>query len=643
MKITKKLKKSDYHEGFDEDFSFETKSEKIEWNNISENYEIENLYELENNSELVRIEMNTIEFPLFTKNKRIGNNAIMTYEFNHTKNQFLRITPVAGNRIPGEFEEKIFFALMKLYKRNGHNQTIFTDFYTLISEMRLEYSGTILRNTRKGLKNLGGSTYEFNNLFYSNERAGIVNDNMVTTMFSISIIEFKDAKEITNPDMLKAFRNSKIKEIIQIKFSGHFYENVIRRGYLYFDRQDLLQIENSVSRTLFMMLTKWRNKELYVKRYSRFLASRIPLSWKKNNISGTLKLLKEAFEDLKVQRAIKNYKFNNENGGANSYFEIWFDKEHNRNYIQVSSAIESVEFQEQEDYEITNQLKETLLDDMSSDMPIIESETTKQLKELLNLMPEKARTLKTLEGKIEKSLKKKGYEYTKGAVLYTAQNAKASFGKYLTETLEKNWHEEFQQKLIQEEEEFKKKEKKAKKAEKEEEKEKALVESKQQIKDKAKELFGKLSDEKKSELEKLALEDYVSHGETPEIRKSLKDFFKKMKSVLTLEYLIKVDYFQNKDSRKEEIEPAIIVQKKQENNQPKPKNIIQIEKLYDDIISLKVELHDYLYGKLSEQTLRQVMSFLNIESHYRREVENHKIEIKYVENGKSLIYIEKLN
>ncbi|MGL4567438.1 MAG: hypothetical protein ACRCU6_02785, partial [Fusobacteriaceae bacterium] len=368
-------------------------------------------------------------------------------------------------------------------------------------------------------------------------------------------------------------------------------------------------------------------------------ASRIPLSWKKSNISGTLKLLKEAFENLKTKGVIKEYKFNNENGGANSYFEIWFSQEHNRNYVQVPLELKQQEFKGQSDYEITNQLKENLLEDM----PIIESETTKQVKELLNLMPEKARTLKTLEGKIEKSLKKKGYEYTKGAVLYTAQNAKASFGKYLTETLEKNWHEEFQQKLIQEEEEFKKKEKKAKKAEKEEEKEKALVESKQQIKDKAKELFGKLSDEKKSELEKLALEDYVSHGETPEIRKSLKDFFKKMKSVLTLEYLIKVDYFQNKDSRKEEIEPAIIVQKKQENNQPKPKNIIQIEKLYDDIISLKVELHDYLYGKLSEQTLRQVMSFLNIESHYRREVENHKIEIKYVENGKSLIYIEKLN
>ncbi|MGL5950235.1 MAG: hypothetical protein ACRCZH_02285, partial [Cetobacterium sp.] len=348
-------------------------------------------------------------------------------------NQFLKIAPVAGHRIPGEFEEKIFFALMKLYKKNGHNQTIFTDFYTIISEMRLEYSGSTMKKVKSGLKTLGGSTYEFNNLFYSNEQAGIINDNMRTTMFSIRTIEFKEAREITNPEILKAFRNSKIKEIVQIKFSGHFYENVIRKGYLYFDRQDLLQIESPVSRTLFMMLTKWRNKDLYVKRYSRFLASRIPLSWKKRNISGTLKLLKEAFENLKTKGVIKEYKFNNENGGANSYFEIWFSQEHNRNYVQVPLELKQQEFKGQSDYEITNQLKENLLEDM----PIIESETTKQLKELLNLMPEKARTLKTLEGKIEKSLKKKGYDYTKGAVLYTAQNAKASFGKYLTETLEK--------------------------------------------------------------------------------------------------------------------------------------------------------------------------------------------------------------
>lgn len=646
MKKKQELGRSDYG----------IKTEEIHWEETSESYDIERLYEIDSNNELIRLEMNTIEYPLFSKNRKLKKNTVVTYEFNNQKHQYLRIEPIVHKKIPGELEEKIFFALMKLYKKNGHNQTIYTDFPTLIHEMRVDKSGKIKNMVREGLKVLGGSTYEFNNLFYSNENRGILNTNLRTSMFSILVITLTEAKEINNPDLLKHFRNSKVREIIQIRFSQHFFDNIIKKGYLYFDRQDLLQIENPVSRTLFMMLTKWRNKELYIKRFSKFLASRIPLSWKKTNISRTLQTMEQAFEDLKAKKVIKSYRFNCEKGRDNSYFEIWFDEIHNKKY---NGEIDQIRLPgELESFEITNEIKESLDND---DIFIVESEITKQVKELLSLMPEKARALKTLEGKIEKALKKKGYDYTKGAVLYTAKNAKASFGKYLTETLEKNWHEEFQQSLIQEEKEQEAREKKAEKIKKKQQKEKSEGDKKQEIRDRVKELFNNLSAEKKSELEKLALEEYISHGETPEIRKSLKDFFQKMKLGLTLEYLIKTDYFSNlKDELKDkkiekrsvfdeeksfqkEIEPAQIVQEKKEKNQLKSKNIIQIEKLYEDMISLKVELHDYLYDKVSEQTLRQVMSFLNIEAHYRREVEGYKLEIKYVENGKSLIYIEKLN
>lgn len=422
-----------------EDYQITTN--EIKWSQSSETYDIETLYEIENNEELIRVEMNTIEFPLFTKNKRISKNNIITYEFNNTKNQYLKVIPLAENKIPGELEEKIFFALMKLYKKNGHNQTIYTDFYTLITEMRIDYSGKMLSMVKRGLKILSGTNYEFNNLFYSNEFGGVLNDNIITNMFTIRIIQLKEATRIKNVEMLRYFRNPKIKEIIQIKFTGHFYENIIRKGYLYFDRQDLLQIENSVSRTLFLMLTKWRNKELYVKRYSKFLASRVPLSWKRTNIPGTLRLLKQAFEDLKKKKAIKEYRFNNDNGGEQSYFEIWFDKSHNKNFINNMS----IEYTDNSDnYEITNQIKESLDTlDTVDDIPIIESEITQQIKELLELFPEEAKNLKTMPGKLEKGIKKYGYEYVKGAVLYTVKNTKMSFGKYFDGTLKNYWHEEF--------------------------------------------------------------------------------------------------------------------------------------------------------------------------------------------------------
>ncbi|MGL5125896.1 MAG: hypothetical protein ACRC6U_07960, partial [Fusobacteriaceae bacterium] len=354
MKKKEKNEVKEIHESMD----YNSKTINIEWSETSENYDIGTLYEIENNEELIRLEMNTIDFPLFTKNKRIRKNNIMIYEFNNSKNQYLKVMPLPTNKIPGEFEEKIFFALMKLYKKNNHQQVIYTDFYTLISEMNIVYSGRTLKSLRDGLKSLGGTTYEFNNLFYSNEARKVLSDNIQANMFTIRMIKFSEAQQVENPEILKWFRNSKIKEIIEIKFTGHFYENIIRKGYLYFDRQDLLQIDNSVARTLFLMLTKWRNKELYVKRYSRFLASRIPLSWKKKNISGSLKLLKDAFEDLKVGNVIKNYRFNSTGGTDNSFFEIWFDESHNKNYYQRSLA-NNFET-ENECLEITNQIKESI-------------------------------------------------------------------------------------------------------------------------------------------------------------------------------------------------------------------------------------------------------------------------------------------
>ena len=63
------------------------------------------------------------------------------------------------------------------------------------------------------------------------------------------------------------------------------FDNIISKGFLYFNANDLQLIEYDIARSLYTMLTKWRNKALYIKRYSSFLASRIPLSWKKENIN----------------------------------------------------------------------------------------------------------------------------------------------------------------------------------------------------------------------------------------------------------------------------------------------------------------------------------------------------------------------
>lgn len=635
-----------------EQFDYNTIQEKVEWSETSETYDIELLYELENNEELIRLEMNTIEYPLFSKNRKIGKNTRMTYEFNHKQNQYLRIEPIMDNKIPGEFEEKIFFALLKLYKRNGHNQLIYTDFSTLIAEMRMEHSGKIQNLVRKGLKILGGSTYEFNNLFYSNEKKGIINDNLRTHMFDIRIITLKEIKEIKNSEMLKFFRNSKVKEIIEINFSRQFYINIIQKGYLYFDRQDLLQIENPVSRTLFMMLTKWRNKGLYLKRYSKFLASRIPLSWKKTNITGTLKIMHQAFDDLKEKEVIKEYRFNSDKGRDNSYFEIWFDESHNKNYFQKNVQMTLLPEENTDFFEITNQIKEDVTSDSETTIPIVESEITKQTRELLELLPEKAKTLKTMKGKIEKGIKKYGYDYIKGAVLYTTAKAKNSYGKYFDGTVSDYWHEEFyndiknkEKKDIEKEDKKNREKLKEKELEKEQEKQK-------QVELKIKQKFEKLSLEEQENIEKLVYGEYLKeNGGKSNIY--LESAFGIAKNYYIAQYLLRENYFNSEKirQRQEELEVLKIINdldekeievKLKENNKIISNDIIKIEKKYLDIIDLKFDVFENLTGKLDEGLLRNIMNFLNIEAEFKGIRENYQIEIKFNLSGNSLIYIKKL-
>ena len=83
------------------------------------------------------------------------------------------------------------------------------------------------------------------------------------------------------------------------------------------------------------MMTKWRNKNMYLKRYSKFLASRIPLSWKKENIATSIKSIKRAMEELKLKGLIDGYRFDKNMANEKSYFEIFFNKKHNANLYNM--------------------------------------------------------------------------------------------------------------------------------------------------------------------------------------------------------------------------------------------------------------------------------------------------------------------
>ena len=286
-------------------------------------------------SNVVRLEMNVIEFPLFSKNKRLDINTTVKYIFNKEKNSFLEITPANNNKIPGEFEERVFLALMRLYRLNGYSQTIYTDFYTLISEMNVKYSGRTVQQTKTALERLAKTFYKFNNCFYMSNIRGLT-DEMLTNIFSMRTISFTEAVSMEG-ETQKYFRNSKIKEIIEIKLSSHFYENITSKGFLRFDSKVLLELEDTVARDLYKMMTKWRNKKLFINLTSQYIASKLPLAFNKaNNIPKTIRRLQEAFAYLKEKNLIKDYLFKKDSTNEKSSFEVTFNKEHNFDFYQDS-------------------------------------------------------------------------------------------------------------------------------------------------------------------------------------------------------------------------------------------------------------------------------------------------------------------
>lgn len=303
--------------------------ENTELDLIIEDY---SLGEMLDNTDIIRIEMNAVEYPLFSKNKKIKVNQIIKYTFDGDR--YLEVKPVAGGKIPLEFDENVFYGLMRIYKKQGHNQKVYFDWQHLIEETGIKYNGTSLTKTKAALKRMCETHYVFNNLFYSNANGNIIKDNLSTTMFSKREITLKDAQNV-GEEQLKYFRSGKVKEIVEVTFSPPFYDNIIRKGFLYFDSNELLKISNAITRNIFMLLTKWRNGEEFLKRHSKYIAGRIPLSWKKENINKSVKSIINAMDDLKKMDLIKDYNFVKTSVYETSYFQIFFDKKrHNRNYIK---------------------------------------------------------------------------------------------------------------------------------------------------------------------------------------------------------------------------------------------------------------------------------------------------------------------
>ena len=279
---------------------------------------------------------------------------------------------------------------------------------------------------------------------YSSEKNGILKEEISTPILTLRIISL-DLEEN------KVYRNSigdkRIKELYEINITDHFYNNIIQKGYLVYNGDILLEIESSVARTIYMLVEKLRFNNLYLKLDTVFLIKRIPLKYNKNGLYKTIKTLEKAFQELLKRNLISNFKIIKESTWEKSEVEIFFDESSNedkqsrfykdRNDFRKILSLSGVSETEHK------MIEEVEVIDINKSIKV----TLEMIDQILELMPIKAKSLKTLPKAIKESIEKYGYSKVEAVANYMKKNKVEKIRAYFIKALENNWVED-EEKLL---------------------------------------------------------------------------------------------------------------------------------------------------------------------------------------------------
>ena len=496
------------------------------------------LVEMEKNKDLIRMEMNIVEFPIFSKSNNIKVNQIKKYYFSTDKSSFLEIIPAFDTMIPGDWEERVFIAITKILRNNNFKQTFYCTINDIFDNMKIYNKTTrkgLYPKIRKAISKMATTTFRFKNLFYSNEARKILDDLVETNILTFRMVTLKDATMKES----NFFTDKRTKEIFRITISQHFYENIIKKGYMAFDADDLLNIKDAVTRSIFTMITKWRYNNLYLKKTAYHIARRIPFAWDKNPRRAVLKIEK-SLADLRSFNYIKDFNLNRNGKWERADFEIFFTEEHNK----IKRDIFLDEKSEFDKFVHSEEERQQEVELNSTDFF-----TDEYFKEIFNTFPEVARKFKTLPNIIREALKKHDYSYVKYSAEYTAFFCKASYNKYFKDALQKNWADEFIAKKQLKEE------KNIKKYEKDKIEEAVLIEeNKNMIFKNTWSDFEALEEYVREKIELEVYEGFLAEANSTD-NKIMRGIFEKSKKALILEYI----------NQRNLIDKTTIKEKNQEN------------------------------------------------------------------------------
>ena len=396
----------------------------------------ENIYldeELLKNKSLIRVDMNAIQYPLFSKNPKRKVNQIVKYFFNQKRDIYINVVPMNGNYIPGELEEKIFIILMKLMKKKGMQRRFVVTANELKKELNMNTKDYVKR-VKDALIRLASTNYQFKNTLYSNKEKSLLTKEVHTTIMSLEILKLEDEK---NKSLKEKISDKRIKEAYEIAVSDYFYDNLVSKGYLVYDSDTLLTITNGTSRTIYMLIEKLRFNDLYLKVDILFLIKRIPLKYDKKNIARTIQTIGKSLEELKEKNLIKNFNFIKDTTWEKSEVEIFFS--------ETNLILKQDRF-----YTDLNDFKRMTTSLAISDMehePVIENLLEKKeeitlevINEIINKLPNAAKKLKTMPKTIKDSIDHYGIEKVLLAVQYLKKQKNLKSPRaYFLKSLENNW------------------------------------------------------------------------------------------------------------------------------------------------------------------------------------------------------------
>lgn len=396
----------------------------------------ENIYfdeETIKNKELIRVDMNLVQFPIFSKNTKRKVNQVITYFFNTNRDTYITVTPRAGDYIPGELEEKIFIVLMQIMKEQNMSKKFIVTATEIKNKLNMNTSryGSIIKNS---LLRLATTNYSFKNTLYSSEANGIISEAIVTTIFSMKIITLLSEENKVYRDR---FKDRRVKEVYEITMSEHFYKNIIQKGYMVYSGKILLEIESSIARTLYMLIEKLRFNNLYLKLDTIYLIKRIPLKFERKNLPQTIKTLEKSFQELVSKRLIQRFQFIKETTWEKSEVEVFFyesaNKEKQERFFKDRNYFTKL---------LTNLIiSETTHEIIDESKPsILETAVTFEvIEEIINLMPKKAKELKTLPKIIKEAIEQYGYEKVKLLAVYMKKQKVEKIISYFLKALKENW------------------------------------------------------------------------------------------------------------------------------------------------------------------------------------------------------------